>query len=68
MQDADLKAQDAVRAAALLLEAVEAVEDRTLETVRTAYGTADVVVDEGGVDMHFHDRDATVHVRRENPA
>jgi hypothetical protein len=57
--------KDAARVAAQLLDAVESAPARTLTTVETAFGRADVVLDESGADVVFHDRDPSVHVRFE---
>ena len=63
----DLKLKDVVRSAVLFLEAMEKGRDhaggRALQTVETAFGTADVVMDEQAVDLDFHDRPETLHVR-----
>ena len=56
---------DLARAAALVLDAVDEAPDRAMQTVDTAFGRADVVVDEDAVDVVLHDRAATVHVRRD---
>jgi len=61
----ELRLKDATRAAVLLLDAVDEAPDRSLTTVQTAFGSADVVKDEAGMDVVLHDRDVTVHVRRE---
>ena len=61
----DLKVKDLTRAAALLADATDTAP-RTLKTVETALGRADVVVDDNAADVNFHDRDATVHVRIED--
>lgn len=59
------KVHDLARAASLLLDAVQSAPSRAIETIETAFGRADVVLDEGGADVVLHDRDVTVHVRRE---
>jgi len=46
-----------------LLDAVQSAPSRAIETIETAFGRADVVLDEGGADVVLHDRDVTVHVR-----
>jgi len=61
----DLRLKDTARAAALLLDAVEGAPDGQITTVETAFGSADVVLDSGGADVVLHDRDVTVHVRRD---
>jgi hypothetical protein len=60
----DLKAKDLTRAAALLADATDTAP-RTLKTVETTFGRADVAVDGNAADVDFHDRDATVHIRFE---
>ncbi len=60
---ADLRVKDAARAAALMVDAADGAPSRTLTTVDTALGRADVVVDGPAVDVNLHDRKATVHVR-----
>jgi hypothetical protein len=59
------KVHDLARAASLLLDAVQSAPNRAIETVETCYGRADVVLDEEGADVVLHDRDVTVHLRRE---
>jgi hypothetical protein len=63
----DLKLKDVVRSAALFLEATQKAHDlsggRALQTVETAFGAADVVMDDRAVDIDFHDRQETLHVR-----
>jgi hypothetical protein len=61
----DHRLKDAARAAALLLDAVESAPDRALTTVETAFGSAFVVVDGPAVDVDLDDREATVHIRRD---
>lgn len=46
-----------------LLRTVEGARNRTLTTVETSFGRADVVLDGLAVDIDMHDRDATVHIR-----
>jgi len=60
----DLKAKDLTRAAALLVDATDTAP-RTLKTVDTAFGRADVAVDDRAADINFHNRGATVHIRFE---
>jgi hypothetical protein len=60
---ADSRTRDAARAAGLFLDAVEGVPNRSLTTVSTPYGRADVIRDGPAADVVLHDRDATVHVR-----
>jgi hypothetical protein len=59
------KVHDLARAASLLLDAVDEAPPRTIETVETAFGRADVVLDDQGADVVLHDRDVTVHLRRD---
>jgi len=58
------RTQDLARAAALVLDAVDEAPDRTMQTVDTAFGRADVILDGQAADVVLHDRNATVHVRR----
>jgi hypothetical protein len=58
----ELKAKDLTRCAAILADAVEEVDGRELTTVDTAFGRADVVVDDHAADVDLH-RGPTVHVR-----
>lgn len=63
-EEAEMRVQDAVNAAALLLEAVENGPNRAFQTVESEVGgRADVALDGAGIDVDLHDRDATVHVR-----
>jgi hypothetical protein len=59
---ADLKAQDLARCAAILADAVEELDGRELTTVDTAFGRADVAVDDHAADVDLHGG-PTVHVR-----
>jgi hypothetical protein len=61
--ESQLKLKDAARAAALLLEAVDSAPERALSTVETAFGRAEVALDEEGADVVLREGDATVHVR-----
>jgi len=67
----DLMLRDAVRSAVLFLEAAEKAHDlnegRAFQTVQTAFGTADVVINGQAVDLDFHDCPATAHVRFDRP-
>ncbi len=58
----DLKTKDLIRCAAILADAVAEVDGRELTTVDTAYGPADVVIDDHAADVDLH-CGPTVHVR-----
>jgi CRISPR/Cas system CMR subunit Cmr4 (Cas7 group RAMP superfamily) len=51
--------------AGAIAEAVEG-EPETVESFRSMYGPATVVRDGTGADVILHDRDVTVHVRRDS--
>ena len=62
----EMRVRDVVNAAATVAEAVHQAPDRALQAVETGLaGRADVVVDEQAVDVVLHDRNATVHIRRD---
>lgn len=70
-------ARDLVQIAHLLVDSVDLlklsdlVDERTADpgergrmvSLDTEFGRADVVLDDGAVDVVLHDREATVHVR-----
>ena len=60
MDTAELK--DLTRAAAILADAAKEAP-RALKNVDTAFGSATVVVDDQALDIDFHDRPETLHVR-----
>jgi len=60
------KLEDLTRAASILADAAEE-SPRALKTVDTAFGSADVVVDDQALDIDFQDRNVSVHVRFEEP-
>lgn len=58
-----MRLKDVANAAAILVQAVEGAGSE-IATVRTPYGKADVILDDGGADVVLHEHDVTVHVRR----
>lgn len=59
----DMRTKDVANAAGLLAEATRSAPDRSLKTVSTPYGDADVILDNNGADVVLHDEQVTVHVR-----
>lgn len=57
---------DIANAAAILAEAIGAIDGRGMETVDSEVGgRADVILDDDAADVVLHRRGVTVHVRRD---